>query len=143
MLLDCGGTYRGYCGDMARALVVGAPDAEQTRLLETALAIFERCAKLLAPGTRASEIHGAATATANDAGFELPFLLGHGIGCQNWEPPFLSESDETELEAGMVVTLEPGLYVPGLGGVRLENTFVITASGAEALTTGPINLWES
>ena len=143
VLLDCGGTYRGYCGDMARALVVGDPDGEQTRLLDTALSIFERCAELLAPGTPASEIHRMATTTAKDAGFQLPFLLGHGIGCQNWEPPLLSESDETELEPGMVITLEPGLYVPGLGGARLENTFLITKTGAEALTTGPIKLWES
>ena len=143
VLLDCGATYHGYCGDMARTLVIGRPSSEQRRMLDTARHLLERCAEALGPGARANEIHQIAAAGAADAGFELPFLLGHGIGTQNWEPPLLGPDDDTELAAGMVVTVEPGLYVPGLGGVRLENTFLITASGAEPLTFGPIDLWES
>ena len=141
VMLDCGATYLGYCGDMARTLVVGPPSNEQRRLLDTALAIFERCSDMLKPGTRTAAVHEAATSVAADAGFELPFLLGHGIGCQNWEPPLLGAADETTLEPGMVLTLEPGLYVPTVGGVRLENTFLITQTGAESLTAGPIDLW--
>lgn len=142
VLLDCGATYQGYCGDMARTLVVGQPAAETRRMLEKAYDIFRRCEETLVPRTRAAAVHALATELAQEAGYELPFLLGHGIGCQNWEPPLLGESDSTELEAGMVITLEPGLYVKGVGGVRLENTFLITPSGPEALTSGPIDLWE-
>jgi Xaa-Pro aminopeptidase len=142
VLLNCGTTFLGYCGDMSRTLVVGSPSGEQRCLLDTALATFEHCAALLEPGTSVSTIHAAETLMATRAGFELPFLLGHGIGCQNWEPPLLGADNDTELETGMVVTLEPGLYVPGLGGVRLENTFLITQTGAESLTVDPMNLWE-
>lgn len=143
VLLDCGATYRGYCGDMARTLVVGEPTAPQRKLLDTTYAIFEQCAAALAPGARTADIHAIATGVARVAGFDLGFLLGHGIGCQNWEPPLLDDADSTELAPGMVVTLEPGIYVRGLGGARLEDTFVITPSGSEALTSGPINLWEA
>ena len=143
VLLDCGATYRGYCGDMARTHVVGGhPSAAQLRMLVGALAIFEACNAELQPGKAVCEIHATATALARSLGFDLPFLLGHGIGCQNWEAPLLSETDDTELETGMVITLEPGLYRPDVGGVRLENTFLITENGPESLTVGPIEVWE-
>ena len=143
VMIDCGATFEGYCGDMARALVVGAASADQRRLLESTRDIFNQCEVLLAPGVKVADVHRLATDVATAHGYRLPFLLGHGIGCQNWEPPLLSSEDATELAAGMVITLEPGIYIPDIGGARLENTFLITDTGAEALTSGPINLWEN
>jgi Xaa-Pro aminopeptidase len=143
VLIDCGATFQGYCGDMARALVVGTASVDQRRLLESTHKIFNECEALLGPGVKGADVHRLATDVATAEGYTLPFLLGHGIGCQNWEPPFLSGEDVTELAPGMVITLEPGIYVPDVGGARLENTFLITETGAEALTSGPIDLWET
>ena len=141
VLLDCGAIVEGYCGDMARTVVVGSLGDDQAHLLETTYELYEQCITALRPGLNLGELHTNAVALARSRGYELPFLLGHGIGCQNWEPPPIDGTPGTVLEEDMVITIEPGIYVPGVGGARLENTFAVTATGAEALTSGPIDVW--
>lgn len=141
VLLDCGGTALGYCGDLARTATAGPPSDALRALLEATLAAYEAGVAALRPGARADEVHAACVETARARGYEMPFLVGHGIGCENQEPPRLDGLDTTTLAEGMVVTVEPGIYVPGLGGARIEDTFLVTRDGCEALTHGPLALW--
>jgi Xaa-Pro aminopeptidase len=142
VLLDCGGTVGGYCGDASRTAVLGEPSADQRRLLELALAMYEECERLLRPGVPLRDVHIAARALAVEAGLRYGSETGHSIGCENHERPVMDDADPALLSAGMVVAVEPALVLDGVGGVRIEDTFLITDDGCDALTSGSLQLWE-
>ena len=75
------------------------------------------------------------------AGYEMPLLVGHNTGCENHEDPVLDGASATVLEPGMLETLEPGIYVPGVGGCRIEKTVLVTETGCEPLSSAPLRLW--
>jgi Xaa-Pro aminopeptidase len=142
VLLDVGGTYGGYCADLSRTACVGlAPTDEQRHLLETVLEIYHAMEEALAPGIRADELHALAVGRARAAGYEMPFLVGHNTGCENHEDPVLDGTSDLVLEPGMLETLEPGIYVPGVGGCRIEKTVLVTETGCEPLSAAPLRLW--
>ena len=141
VLLDVGGTYGGYCADLSRTACVGEPSDAQRRLLETVLAIYHALEEALRPGVRADELHGLAVGLAREAGYELPFLVGHNTGCENHEEPVLDGLSDQVLEPGMLETLEPGIYVPGVGGARIEKTVLVTEAGCEPLSAAALRLW--
>jgi len=141
VLLDCGATFGGYCGDMARTTVIGEPTPEQRRQLDCVAEMFEASRTLLQPGTTFGQIHEAAARAAEAGGFRHEFGSGHSIGVQNHEFPDIAAGATTVLEPNMVVALEPLLIVPGVGGVRLEDTFLITEVGAEPLMAEPLRQW--
>lgn len=142
VLLDVGATYAGYCGDLSRTACVGLdPAPAQRALLETALAVYHVLEEALRPGLRADELHALAVAAARGLGHDLPFLVGHNTGCENHEDPVLDGSSDIVLEAGMLQTLEPGIYVPGVGGVRIENTVLVTPGGCEPLSRAALRMW--
>lgn len=131
-----------YKGDFTRTFVVGQPTARQRelhRVLENALARGE---SLIRPGIRACDLDALVRDSIRDAGYgeNFPHHSGHAIGLGHPEPPFIVPADQSQLQPGMVITLEPGVYVPGVGGMRLEQNYLVTESGAEPLSKFPQEL---
>lgn len=129
----------GYFADMTRTIAKGAPAKEIMQMYETVHAAKELAADMLGPGITGAEVHNAVTAFFIEKGYETAgasgFIhsLGHGVGLEIHEGPSLSPSGGI-LEPGNVVTIEPGLYYPGIGGVRLEDMGVITENGFDRFT---------
>lgn len=139
VIIDMGAKLRGYAADLTRTIWVGEP-TERLRSIYTI--VFDANAAARA-GIRAGMTGGAADALARDpidtAGFgeQYTHSTGHGLGIKVHEAPSLRKSDEAPLAAGMVVTIEPGIYVPDWGGVRIEDVAVVEADGARVLTGAP------
>jgi Xaa-Pro aminopeptidase len=142
VVLDFGGVYDGYCVDLTRTVQLGE-GTEPFRRLFAAVAEAQRAAiAVIRPGVRASEVDGAARATLGRYGLEEAFGhgTGHGLGLEVHEDPRVGrpikgQPDET-LEPGMVFTVEPGVYVEGVGGVRIEDDVLVTGDGCEVITGG-------
>jgi Xaa-Pro aminopeptidase len=136
VLLDCGARSGGYCSDIARSTVAGEPSEGQLKLLDTVRLMYEESRLLLKPGTDVRKVQQRASDVATEAGFTFVHELGHGVGCDVHEYPLIDAvPSEVLLEEGMVVAIEPGIYVEGIGGARLENTILITAEGPRELTS--------
>lgn len=134
---DFGARYGGYHSDMTRTVVVGAePTGWQRDLYELVAAAQAAGREALTPGAALADIDAAARDRISAAGHgeQFPHGLGHGVGLVIHEDPFLAATATTDLEAGSIVTVEPGVYLPGRGGVRIEDTLHVTADGAEPLT---------
>ena len=135
-LLDFGAVVEGYCSDCTRTFVFGQADElqkERHRLVADAHAAGIEAAQ---PGTPCKEVDQAARNVLKNAGLEESFIhgLGHGVGLEIHEAPKLSATSEETLAEGMVVTIEPGIYLPGWGGIRIEDAVVVRSDGAEKLT---------
>jgi Xaa-Pro aminopeptidase len=139
VVLDFGALVDGYCSDMTRTVAVGDPDAVQARMLEVVTASQRAGVEAVSPGTTCGEVDAACRAVIDDAGWGDAFLhsTGHGVGLDIHEDPRVAKGSEVVLEAGMVVTVEPGVYLPEHGGVRVEDTLVVTGSGRRHLTSAP------
>ncbi len=137
--LDLGAVWQGYFGDLTRNVAVGAIDPELERVhrvVEEANAAGREACR---PGVPAQEVDRAARRVIEQAGYGNHFIhrTGHGLGLEVHEPPYLVEGNEQPLEPGMVFTVEPGVYLPGKGGARVEDVVLITPEGAETLTRFP------
>jgi Xaa-Pro aminopeptidase len=132
--MDFGTTYEGYCSDITRTVFLGKASDEQKKIYGIVREAKKRAASLLREGARLREIAAAGVGHITDSGYMVPHGIGHSFGYDAHEPLFISIRDGRMLRAGMVTTLEPGIYVPGVGGVRLEDDYLITPSGAEKLT---------
>jgi Xaa-Pro aminopeptidase len=145
LLLDFGAQVGGYCADVTRTVVVGAVADDRQRavydLVRTAQALAR---ERVAAGMTGREADALARAVIAERGFGDAFghSLGHGLGLEVHEEPRLSATSETALPVGAVVTIEPGIYIPGWGGVRLEDDVAITADGPLLLTDGNTDLRE-
>ncbi len=139
-ILDFGVSCDGYAGDVTLTVVSGRPSPRQRLLLELVEEAYTQALALCTAGTPVSRIAAAADRVFSRHGLSMPHSLGHGLGLQVHEAPYLRSSPEKEvpLRPGMVFTLEPGLYDPGAGGVRLENDILITETGPEVLTRARI-----
>jgi Xaa-Pro aminopeptidase len=120
--------------------VVGTPSAEQTRVIEAVREAQRASMALMKPGVAADAVDRRAREALAGERHAFGHGLGHGIGLEVHERPFLSPSDQTTLQAGMVVTNEPGIYVPGWGGVRLEEMVLISGDGPEILTPASLEV---
>ncbi|MDO5022620.1 MAG: aminopeptidase P family protein [Eubacteriales bacterium] len=140
--LDFGAKYAGYCSDMTRTLAVGEPSEKLREIYNIVLQAQEACQKELRPGKSCKEVDGLARKIIGDAGYGEYFGhgLGHAVGIDIHEEPRLSQTSEATLQPGHVVTVEPGIYLPSIGGVRIENTCLITEDGFESLITSPKEL---
>lgn len=138
VVIDVGACVDGYRSDMTRTFVIGRPDAEQRRMLELAAEAQRTAVSVVAPGVSGGEVDNAAREVIEAAGRGEQFShgVGHGVGLAIHEVPFLLGSD-VPLRSGQVVTVEPGVYRPGFGGVRVEDTVVVTARGCRTLTHHP------
>jgi Xaa-Pro dipeptidase len=135
--IDCGAVHRGYTADITRTFAIGEVADPLAEIYEVVRQANLAGRAAVRPGVTAQEIDRAARAVIEDAGYGAYFThrTGHGLGIETHEPPYIVEGNELALEPGMVFTVEPGVYVPGLGGVRIEDDMVVTAGGGESLTT--------
>lgn len=135
VVLDFGGVASGYCSDITRTVFVGEPSQEQRRVYELVRAAQQTAFEAVRPGVTCQAVDRAARAVISEAGFGDRFLhrTGHGIGIEVHEPPYIVEGNETPLEPGMTFSDEPGIYLLGRFGVRIEDQVAVTDSGAERL----------
>jgi Xaa-Pro aminopeptidase len=142
--LDAIGAYQGYQFDVNRTTSAGPTDAERLNLLETVLEATERAVEACVVGATVGDIAGAATAVVSKSLFAnaLGPMMGHGIGLETVELPYIQAGDRTELRAGMALCIEPGIFIPGWAGASIEIEVLIRDSGApEILTPTPGRLW--
>jgi Xaa-Pro aminopeptidase len=134
--LDFGAYYHGYCSDLTRTVVLGQPTEKHKQIYDIVLEAQLLTLEKLKPGMTGREADAIARNVISQAGYGDKFGhgTGHGLGMEIHEAPRLSLQSDTVLEPGMVVTVEPGIYIPGFGGVRIEDDVVITESGIRVLT---------
>lgn len=135
--MDFGAKFGGYCADMTRTIAVGKPGQEMRKIYDIVLHAQKVCQDALAPGKVCRDVDAIARQIIGDAGYGDRFGhgLGHAVGIDIHENPRLSPTCGDTLLPGHVMTVEPGIYVPGLGGVRIENSCLITADGARSLVS--------
>lgn len=142
LLFDFGTTVDGYASDITRTFYVGQPSARLREVYAVVEAANTAGRAAAGPGVPAQEVDRATRRVIEDAGFGAYFThrTGHGLGLEAHEHPNIVEGNTQVLEPGMVFTVEPGIYLPGEVGVRIEDDVVITAAGAESLSTFPREL---
>jgi Xaa-Pro aminopeptidase len=136
VVVDSGVILRGYCSDMTRTVHVGSVRREERRWYKAVLEAQLAGIAAVAPGKTAAEVDQAARKILQSAGLDRYFThsTGHGVGLEIHEPPRLARDQTERLEPGIVITIEPGIYVPGKGGIRIEDMVVVTGSGCRVLT---------
>lgn len=137
LLLDYGCVVDGYHSDMSRTIwLEGEPDDELARVYRAVLESQEAGIAAVAPGVKCGDVDEACREVLRGYGYEKQFLhsTGHGVGLEIHEPPWVRRGNDDLLEAGDVVTVEPGVYLPGIGGVRIEDMVAVTDDGNLVLT---------
>jgi Xaa-Pro dipeptidase len=142
LLIDFGGMMHGYPADITRTFCLGTPSEEMRAIYESVLAANRAGVEAVRPGARCGDVDKAARDVIEAAGYGEYFIhrTGHGLGLETHELPQIAAGVDTVLESGMVFTVEPGVYVPGLGGVRIEDNVHVTETGVEVLTQFPRTL---
>jgi len=135
LLVDQGMKIDGYCSDLTRMFFLGSPDSRARELYELSMKSAARAFEAIEPGNPINEVVDVAHDVIRDAGYEdnLRHGLGHGVGLDVHEPPALSSNTEESFQPGMVVTLEPGIYIDGFGGGRIEHMVLVEESGPRLL----------
>jgi len=135
-IFDMGAVYQGYCSDLTRTIAAGVVTDEQYRIYETAREAQQRAVQAVCPGKRGYEIDRVAREYIRGQGYGdyFPHITGHGLGTDIHELPILDQSQDIVLAPGMVVTVEPGIYVPETGAARIEDMVLVTEAGYELLT---------
>jgi Xaa-Pro aminopeptidase len=136
VLLDFGAAFDGYKADTTRMGVVGEPSARHLEIHQLVLDAHDAAIDAVRPGVTTGDIDAAARRVIEAAGYGDRFMhrIGHGLGLEAHEEPSLDPGSQTVLEAGMVFTVEPGIYIPGWGGVRIEDDVVVEEGGCRVLT---------
>lgn len=139
IVFDCGAKFEGYCSDLTRTVVLGEPDDEVVRVYNIVLQAQEVAIREVRSGMTGTEADGLARKIISDAGHGDDFghSLGHGLGLEVHEDPHVGPRGDEALEVGMPFTVEPGIYIPGWGGVRIEDVVVLEADGARLLSHAP------
>jgi Xaa-Pro aminopeptidase len=142
VVLDFGGRVGGYCSDMTRTVSVGEPDEEIREVHSIVREAQEAAFRVVKPGVPAQEVDRAARKVIEDAGYGDRFFhrTGHGIGLEEHEDPYIVEGNTDPLEAGMCFSIEPGIYLEGRFGVRIEDIIAVTHDGAVRLNEAPRDL---
>ncbi len=135
VVCDFGVILSGYCSDRTRTVHVGQPSREARKLYAAVLEAQLAAIAAVRPGVTAAEVDEAARAVLRKAKLARYFThsTGHGLGLEIHEAPRLAVGQQQKLEPGMVVTIEPGAYIPGRGGVRIEDVVVVTSAGCDVL----------
>jgi Xaa-Pro aminopeptidase len=142
LVIDIGARRGAFSSDITRMAVLGEPPADYARVHATVEAAVQAALAAARPRVRASEVDRAARAVIAVAGYGEMFVhrTGHGLGLEGHEPPYITETSATVLEPGMVFTIEPGIYLPGRFGVRLEEVVILGEDGPEILSRLPRDL---
>jgi len=133
---------QGYYSDITRTYAVGEIDKQLELIYSTVQEANDAAREIVKPGIKAQEVDAAARQVIETAGYGEYFIhrTGHGLGLEIHEPPYMVEGNELTLQRGMTFTVEPGIYLPGRGGVRIEDDVLVTENGCETLTTLPREL---
>jgi Xaa-Pro aminopeptidase len=142
VVVDIGATHNYYCSDMTRSLVAGKSSEKQRKIHAIVKRAQEEAFEAIEPGIAVADLDAVARQIIASAGYSEYFVhrLGHGVGLEVHEPPSMGPNGKGILSVGCVVTDEPGIYIPGFGGVRIEDTVLVNKNGAEKLTVGPYSL---
>jgi len=142
LVVDWGASYHGYCSDITRTFAIGEPGPEEARIAKIVLDANTAAREVARPGVKANHIDQAARLVIDQAGYGNFFIhrTGHGLGMEGHEPPYIRSDNELILGTGMAFTIEPGIYLPGQNGVRIEDNIVITHDGSICLTDLPREL---
>ena len=137
ILVDWGASLNGYCSDLTRVVFAGKIPPLMESVYSVVLSAQQKAIDAIQPGKRCLQIDSAARKIIDNAGYGINFLhsLGHGLGRNVHEAPVLGRNQKNTLRAGMVVTAEPGIYLPGVGGVRIEDDVLVTVGGREKLSS--------
>jgi Xaa-Pro aminopeptidase len=137
LLIDWGAKAHGYCSDMTRVFTFGKWSRQMNEIYDIVQEAYHAGVEAVRPGATGREVDAAARRVIEDAGYGERFghSLGHGLGIDVHESPRLAKSSQDVLRPGMVVTVEPGIYLPGVGGVRLEDDILVTDTGARNLSS--------
>ena len=131
VLLDFGVKYKGYCSDMTRMIKIGKPPEELQKIYEIVKDAQSAALSIVKAGVSTKDVDEAAREVIKNAGYGEQFVhsTGHGVGLNIHEEPRISSKSDAVLEAGMVITIEPGIYIEGIGGVRIEDMILVTKDG--------------
>jgi Xaa-Pro aminopeptidase len=142
LLIDWGAKVEGYCSDMTRVVAFGKMPAKLREVYKVVLEAQQTAIDMIKPGAGLKAVYQASYDVIDKAGYDKRFQhgLGHGIGLDVHESPNMGLTSEGELQEGQVVTVEPGIYLPGLGGVRIEDDVLVTAKGRQVLSDLPKSL---
>jgi Xaa-Pro aminopeptidase len=149
VVLDLGVILRGYCSDLTRTVHVGRASGEVRRWYQAVLEAQQAARETVRAGVKASQVDEAARSVLRGQGLERYFIhsTGHGLGLEVHERPSLGRNQKDLLKAGSVVTIEPGVYLPGRGGIRIEDDVLVLEGGSETLTSAslppPASSWKS
>ncbi len=144
LVLDFGGVLDDYYSDITRSVLLGKPPAEYRRVYDIVREAQEKAFQTVRPGLACQEVDRAARGVISAAGYGEYFVhrTGHGLGLDVHEEPYMVEGNTMPMQPGMVFSIEPGIYIPGRFGVRIEDIVVVTANGAERLNNAPRELPE-
>jgi Xaa-Pro aminopeptidase len=142
--LDFGVILKGYCSDMTRTVYLGSPKSSERKAYQAVLEAQEAAVDAVIPGASCGEVDDAARNVLRREGLAEAFShsTGHGVGLEIHEPPRLGAGQTTRLLPGMVVTIEPGIYLPGEYGIRIEDMVAVTQTGGQIITPAPKALIE-
>ena len=142
LVIDWGAIFDGYVSDLTRTFAIGAVEDEFAQIARIVAQANAAGRQAAGPEIAAEEVDHAARRVIEEAGYGAYFIhrTGHGLGMEGHEPPYMRSGNSLPLQAGMTFTVEPGIYLPGRGGVRIEDNLVITLSGAETLSDLPRHL---
>jgi Xaa-Pro aminopeptidase len=142
VICDFGALIDGYHSDMTRTIFVGEPSKAQMRHFDAVRRAHDNASAAIAAGVACTELHAVAQAACDEAGWGEFFThgLGHGTGLVIHELPWLGPTSANAIADGDLVTIEPGIYLPGAAGVRIENLYAVTTAGAIALTKAPVDI---
>ncbi|MBC8332383.1 MAG: aminopeptidase P family protein [Anaerolineae bacterium] len=139
LVIDWGANVDGYFSDITRTFAIGPVEPELARIAEIVLQANTAGREIARPGLSASQVDNATRTVIEEAGYGQYFThrTGHGLGLEGHEDPYIRGDNTQLLEVGMSFTIEPGIYLPGRGGVRIEDDVIVTAMGIESLSTLP------
>jgi Xaa-Pro aminopeptidase len=142
VICDIGATYRGYNGDITRTFAVGKPTSQMARIHSIVYDANRAACQAARPKVTGEQLDWIARDVITRAGFGGYFThrTGHGLGLEIHEEPYIVQGATEPLKAGMVFTIEPGIYIPGVGGVRIEDDLALTDDGCMVLTASPREL---
>ncbi|MEM0194850.1 MAG: aminopeptidase P family protein [Thermoplasmatales archaeon] len=142
VLVDFGAKYERYCSDMTRTFFFGKPENEMIEVYNTVLEAQKKGIDSISAGKNGKDIDAAARKIIDSSKFKGRFIhsLGHGIGLEVHDHPALNSSTDFFLKENMAITVEPGIYIPKKGGVRIEDDVIVTSNGCQVITTAPKEL---